>query len=196
MEAIQAIAKLRFGRISPQKTRLVADMIRGKNVEDAKRILRFSTKKGAAMLLKVLNSAVANAEVKNVEDTEILTVDEVYVGQGPSHRRYRPRARGRADILRRPTSHITLIVKEDVKAKEEAAARAAQIEAKKAKKRAAKKASSKKKETPAKVKKEETPAKKKAVAVKKKKEADEPAGKPEEKKTTPKKKSVSAKKEK
>ncbi len=144
MEAIEAIARLRHGRISPQKTRLVANMIRGKNVEEAKNILRFTPKKGADMLLKVLNSAVANAEVKKVEDPEILLIEKIWVDQGPVSKRYMPRARGRADVLRKPTSHVTIVVKEDLKAKEEAAKRQADIEAKKAKKRAAKKAKEKK----------------------------------------------------
>ncbi|VAX17793.1 LSU ribosomal protein L22p (L17e) [hydrothermal vent metagenome] len=119
-------------------------MIRGKNVEEAKNILRFTPKKGADMLLKVLNSAVANAEVKKVEDPEILLIEKIWIDQGPVSKRYMPRARGRADVLRKPTCHITIVVKEDLKAKEEAATRQAEIEAKKAKKRAAKKAKEKK----------------------------------------------------
>ena len=139
MEAIEASATLRLARISPQKTRLVANLIRGKSVEEAKKTLMFTEKKSAETLLKVLNSAIANAEVKNVEDPEILLVSRVWVDQGPVQRRQQPRARGRVNILRKPTSHITLVVSEDVKAKEEAEARQAAIEAKRAKKREAKK---------------------------------------------------------
>lgn len=140
MEAIEARATLRFFRISPQKTRLVADLIRGRKVEDAMNVLAFTPKKGARVLLKLLKSAVANAEVKNVEDTELLKVSGVWVSQGPALKRYMPRARGRADVIRRPTSHITIVVQEDLEAKKEAAARRAEREAKRAKKRAAKKA--------------------------------------------------------
>jgi large subunit ribosomal protein L22 len=138
MEAIEASATLRYARISPQKTRLVADMIRGKNVEEAKRILAFTERKAAAVIGKLLNSAIANAEVKNVEDPEILSVAKIWVDQGPTHRRHMPRARGRVNILRRPTSHITVVVAENLAAKEEAAAKLAAVEAKKATKKQAK----------------------------------------------------------
>ncbi|MDH5637573.1 MAG: 50S ribosomal protein L22 [Nitrospinota bacterium] len=173
MEAIEASATLRFYRVSPYKTRLVADMIRGRNVEDAEKILSFTNKRGAQVLLKLLKSAVANAEEKKVEDTGILAVSQVWVNGGPCYRRNMPRARGRSDIIRHPTSHITIVVKEDLAAKEEEARRQAEEEAKKAKKRAAKKAAAKKvvakegAEKSAKPKKEakEAPAaKKKSVA--------------------------------
>ncbi|VAX17645.1 LSU ribosomal protein L22p (L17e) [hydrothermal vent metagenome] len=139
MEAIEAKATLRFGRISARKTRLVADLIRGKGVEDAKKILRFTDKRSATVMLKLLNSAVANAEVKNVEDPEILNVAKVWVDAGPVHKRQRHRARGRVNVIRRPTSHITIVVKEDIEAKEREAARLQALEAKRAKKKAAKK---------------------------------------------------------
>ncbi len=168
MEAIEARATLRFERISPQKTRLIADMVRGRNVEEAKKILRFTQRRGAEVMLKLLNSAVANAEVKNVEDPEILLIHEVWVDQGPVHRRYRPRARGRADTWRRPTSHLTIVVKEDVKAKEEEAARRAAIEAKKAKKLLAKKKGAEAKEPTVKKK----PVAKKSTAEKKSSDTD------------------------
>ncbi|MDH5678076.1 MAG: 50S ribosomal protein L22 [Nitrospinota bacterium] len=139
MEAIEARATLRYFRVSPYKTRLVANMIRGRKVEDAVKILTFANKKSAQVMLKLLNSAVANAEEKKVEDTGILEVSQVWVCGGPSYRRYMPRARGRADVIRHPTSHITIVVKEDLVAKAEEAKRREEAEAKKAKKRAAKK---------------------------------------------------------
>ncbi|MBF0170138.1 MAG: 50S ribosomal protein L22 [Nitrospinae bacterium] len=132
---MEARATLRFARISPQKTRLVADLIRGKNVEEARRILAFTQKKGARVIGKLLDSAIANAEVKQVEDPEILRISLIWVDQGPTYRRHMPRARGRVNILRRPSSHITVVVSEDLAAKEEAAAKLAAMEAKKAKKR-------------------------------------------------------------
>lgn len=139
MEAIEAQATLRFTRISPQKTRLVANLIRGMKADEAIKVLTFTQKKGARVLLKILKSAIANAEVKNVEDTELLDVSKVWVGQGPVYKRNFPRARGSADVLRRPTAHITIVVKEDLKAKQEAADKLAELEAKKARKKAAKK---------------------------------------------------------
>jgi len=139
MEAIEASATLRFHRISQQKAKLVADMIRGRKVEDAVRVLTFTDKRGARVMLKLLKSAIANAEGKHVEDPELLQVSRVWVNKGPYLRRQMPRARGRADTLHRPTAHITIVVKEDVEAKRLAEERRAAQEAKKAKKRAAKK---------------------------------------------------------
>ncbi|MBI4828706.1 MAG: 50S ribosomal protein L22, partial [Nitrospinae bacterium] len=83
MEAIEASATLRFHRISQQKAKLVADMIRGRKVEDAVRALTFTDKRGARVMLKLLKSAIANAEVKNVEDPELLQVSRVWVNKGP-----------------------------------------------------------------------------------------------------------------
>jgi len=173
MEAIEASATLKFSRISPQKTRLVADLIRGQKADDAVKILLFTQKKGARVLLKILKSAIANAEVKNVEDTELLDVSQVWVGQGPVNRRYKPRARGRADVLRRPTSHITVVVKEDLKAKEQAAAKLAELEVKKAKKKAAKKKAADQKQKAATVKGGKAEKNKESAAEKGKAEAKE-----------------------
>lgn len=181
MEAIEASATLRFERISPQKTRLVADMIRGRNVQEAQKILRFTRRKSAQVLGKLLKSAIANAEDKNVEDAEILRIDRVWVSQGPVYRRQMPRARGRANILRRPTSHITIVVKEDIKAKEEAAARQAALEAKRAKKAAKKKAVGKKKESPEKKEEKKKASSKEAGAASEKKAKT--AAKPKAKKS-------------
>ncbi len=140
---------MRFYRISPQKTNLVANLIRGRKVEDAVKILTFTKKRSARVLLKLLKSALANAEMKNVEDTELLEINSVNVSHGPFRRKYQPRARGKADVQRRPTSHITIVVREDLEAKKEAEAKKAAREAKRAKKIAARKASVKK-EKPAK----------------------------------------------
>ena len=180
MEAIKASATIRFARISPQKTRLVADLIRGKGVEEAKRTLVFTQKRGADLLLKALNSAIANAEVKNVEDPEILKVETVFIDQGPVYPRRQPRARGRADTLRRPSSHVTLVVAEDISAKEEAVAKAAAAEAKRAKKLESKrKAAAKTKKT------EDT--KEQKVAKTEKKEAAPKKATTKKKEATPKK---------
>ena len=105
-------ATLRFARISPQKTRLVADQIRGKSVDKALDILKFSNKKSASIIKKVLESAIANAEHNAGVDVDVLEVSEVFIDQGPTLKRLRPRARGRADRLLKPTSHITVTVAE------------------------------------------------------------------------------------
>jgi large subunit ribosomal protein L22 len=108
-------ATLRYVRLSPQKTRLVADQIRGKRVDKALDILGFSNKKAAFVIKKVLESAIANAEHNAGSDIDELKVTKVYVNQGPTLKRLRPRARGRADRLLKPTSHITVTVAEQEK---------------------------------------------------------------------------------
>ncbi len=109
---MEALARARFVRISPKKARLVIDRIRGKPVEEARRILAFSPKKAARIIRKVLESAVANA-VNNFEmDEDALWVVKAYVDEGPRMRRLKPRAFGRADIIQRRTSHITVVVAE------------------------------------------------------------------------------------
>ena len=105
-------ATLKFTRLSPQKARLVADQIRGKSVDQALNILRFSNKKAAAVVKKVLESAIANAEHNDGADIDELKVAEIYVNQGPTLKRLRPRARGRADRILKPTSHLTVTVAE------------------------------------------------------------------------------------
>ncbi|MFA5536599.1 MAG: 50S ribosomal protein L22 [Bacillota bacterium] len=109
MEA-KAIAK--HIRISPNKARQVVDLIRGKSVDEALAILRFIPKRGAESIEKCLKSAIANAEHNLELDSGDLYVSKVYVDQGPTLKRYKPRARGRADIMRRRTSHITVVVSE------------------------------------------------------------------------------------
>ncbi|MFW5497949.1 MULTISPECIES: 50S ribosomal protein L22 [unclassified Maridesulfovibrio] len=109
MEA-RAIAK--YMRISARKVRLVAENIKGKPVEEALNILKFTPKKGAEMLSKVLYSAVANAEQIPGVDVDSLCVDIVKVDEGPTWKRIQPRAMGRAYRIRKRTSHITVVVKE------------------------------------------------------------------------------------
>jgi large subunit ribosomal protein L22 len=106
-------AKLRNVRLSPQKARLVVDMVRGKGIQDAMNILQFSPQKTAPILSKLLKSAVANAEQKGVSDIDTLFVKTVMVDQGPVLKRFMPRAQGRASRIRKPTSHITVVL--DVK---------------------------------------------------------------------------------
>ncbi|MGH8293108.1 MAG: 50S ribosomal protein L22, partial [Gammaproteobacteria bacterium] len=109
----QVAAKHRFARISPQKARLVADQIRGKQVGQALRELEFSPKKAAVLLKKILESAIANAEHNNGADIDELKVATVCVDEGPHMKRWMPRAKGRgAQILKR-TSHITVTVADE-----------------------------------------------------------------------------------
>jgi large subunit ribosomal protein L22 len=109
MEA-KAVAK--FLRVSPRKTRLVAENIRGKSVEEALNILKFTPKKPARFLSKVLYSAMSNAEQLPGVDVDSLVVDTVLVNEGPTWKRIMPRAMGRAYRVRKRTSHITIVVKE------------------------------------------------------------------------------------
>ncbi len=106
-------ATLRYSRISPQKARLVADQIRGLPVDAALRQLEFHRKKGAAIIRKVLESAVANAEHNDGADIDELRVSKVYVDEGPAMKRIRPRAKGRANRILKRMSHITVAVAED-----------------------------------------------------------------------------------
>jgi len=107
---MEAMAVLRGARISAQKARLVADQIRGKPVEEALNLLAFSTKKAAAMVRKVLNSAIANAEHNEVADVDELKVSSICVDEGTTLKRIMPRAKGRADRISKRTCHITVKV--------------------------------------------------------------------------------------
>ena len=105
-------ATLKYARISPQKMRLVADQIRGLSVDRALNILTFSNKKGADIVKKVLESAIANAEHNDGADIDELKVSVICVDQGPTLKRLRPRARGRADRIIKRMSHLTVTVAE------------------------------------------------------------------------------------
>ncbi|MBW6511703.1 MAG: 50S ribosomal protein L22 [Desulfuromonadaceae bacterium] len=109
---MEAKAKLRYVRMSAQKTRLVADMVRGKQVQEALNILRFSPQKAAPVLTKLVNSAVANAEQSGVSDVDRLYLKTITVDQGPALKRFMPRAQGRATRIRKPTSHIFVVLDE------------------------------------------------------------------------------------
>jgi large subunit ribosomal protein L22 len=110
MEEARAIA--RFLRVSPFKARQVADLVRGKDVNEAVGILKYTNKKSAPLISKVLKSAIANAEHNNDMDSDELYVSEIYVDEGPTLKRMRPRAYGRADVRRHRTSHITVVLRE------------------------------------------------------------------------------------
>ena len=103
-------AKLRGVRLSPQKGRLVADLIRGKTVENALNILQFSPKRGAVIIRKVLESAIANAEHNAGADIDELKITQICVEKGPVLKRFMPRAKGRGVRILKPTCHIFLTV--------------------------------------------------------------------------------------
>ena len=105
---VSAIAKRL--QISPQKVRLVADQVRGKPVADALDILNFSTRKGALLVRKTVESAIANAEHNEGADVDDLHIAEIYVNEGMTMKRIRPRAKGRADRIFKRSCHITVTV--------------------------------------------------------------------------------------
>ena len=105
-------AAARFIRISPRKIRLVMDQVRGKKVEKAINQLTFAPQKGARILKKLLNSAVANAEQDTNVDVDTLYIKQIYANEGPTLKRWRPRAQGRATRIRKRTSHLTVILDE------------------------------------------------------------------------------------
>ena len=109
---MEATAKLSFVRLSTQKARLVIDMVRGKGVQEALNILKFSPQRAAEIVAKLVSSALANAEQKGVSDVDRLFVKTIFVDQGPVLRRFMPKGRGSASRIRKPTSHITVVLGE------------------------------------------------------------------------------------
>ena len=109
---MEAKALARQIRISPQKARLVADLIRGKSVESALTTLRFMPKKGARILRKVIESALANASQNEAIDVDTLYVKTIFIDGGPMLKRIRPRAQGRASRILKRSSHITVVLDE------------------------------------------------------------------------------------
>ncbi|MBI3248541.1 MAG: 50S ribosomal protein L22 [Deltaproteobacteria bacterium] len=109
---MESVAVTRNIRISPQKARLVADLIRGKQVEEALLVLRFTQKKAARIFVKTLQSAIANATETQSVDPDALYVKRTYVDGGATIKRFTPRAHGRATPIRKRTSHFTVIVDE------------------------------------------------------------------------------------
>ncbi|WEV45306.1 50S ribosomal protein L22 [Streptococcaceae bacterium ESL0687] len=111
-ENTSAKATARTVRVSPRKSRLVIDLIRGKNIAEAITILKFTPNKAAGVIEKVLNSAVANAENNLGLEKADLYVSEAFVNEGPTMKRFRPRAKGSASPINKRTSHITVVVEE------------------------------------------------------------------------------------
>jgi large subunit ribosomal protein L22 len=114
---MEATATLKYLKASPQKVRLVADLVRGKKVEEAIQILRFTKKTSAKDLEKLLLSAVANAENKEANvDVDDLVVSKIYVNEGPREKRVQPAPMGRAYRIQKRKAHITVHVSDEVKA--------------------------------------------------------------------------------
>ncbi len=109
---MEARAQARYIRIAPRKARAVVDLVRKKEVDEALSILRYTPNRAAQIVAKVVQSATANAENNFDLRRGRLYVDQAYVDEGPVLKRVRPRARGRRYLIRKPTSHITVIVKE------------------------------------------------------------------------------------
>lgn len=109
---MQVTAKLNYLRIAPRKTRLVADLIRRKKVEQAQTFLKFTTKRAAEPILKLLKSAVANAKNNFQLEEQNLYISKIMVDEGPKLKRWLPRARGRADEILKRVSHITIVLDE------------------------------------------------------------------------------------
>ena len=108
---MEAIARIRNLKGSARKARLVLDLIRGKSVPEAQKILAFSKKRAAVNIAKILNAAVANATYKHAKvDVDSLVVSTAFADDGPIMKRHRPRAQGRATIIRKRTCHITIKV--------------------------------------------------------------------------------------
>lgn len=105
-------ASLKFARVGDQKARIVADMVRGKMVNEAIRLLTYDNKKPSMMIKKLVESAVANAEKKEVIDVDHLYIKKIMVDKGPFIKRHQPRAQGRAFVIKKKSSHISLILDE------------------------------------------------------------------------------------
>ncbi len=111
-DVAQAKATLKYARISSRKVKIVADLIRGKKVQEALAIVKFAPKASSEIIEKLLNSAIANAENNHFMNRSNLVVSEIYANQGPTLKRIRPAAKGSAVRIRKRTSHITIVLRE------------------------------------------------------------------------------------
>ena len=110
----ESVATLKFARISARKVKIVADLIRGKNVDEALAIVKFTPKASSEIIEKLLKSAIANAENNHGMNRGSLVVSEIYANQGPTMKRIRAAAKGSAVRIRKRTSHITIVLRERV----------------------------------------------------------------------------------
>lgn len=107
---MEARAHQKYIRISPSKVKIVIDLVRGKEVREALAILKFTPKRASAVVAKLVESAAANAVNNNAASPDDLRISEIYVGPGPTMKRYRPRARGQGFPILKRTSHLTVVV--------------------------------------------------------------------------------------
>ena len=112
VDVVEAKAILKYARISSRKVKIVADLIRGKKIDEALTTLKFAPKASSEILEKLLKSAIANAENNHFMDRSKLYVAEIYANQGPTVKRIRPAAKGSAVRIRKRTSHITIVLRE------------------------------------------------------------------------------------
>ena len=145
---MEARAQARYVRVTPMKARRVIDLIRGMNAADAQAVLKFAPQAASEPIGKVLDSAIANATNNHAMDARALVISAAYVDEGPTMKRIRPRAQGRAYRIRKRSSHITVIVSDGIapvvtKAPAKASAKAAEKPAEPAPKATAKKAAAK-----------------------------------------------------
>ena len=108
----EAKAIVKYARISPRKVKIVADLIRGKDIDEALAIVKFTPKASSTIIEKLLKSAIANAENNHDMKHENLYISEIYANQGPTLKRIRPAAKGSAVRIRKRTSHITIVLME------------------------------------------------------------------------------------
>ena len=109
---MESRAVARYIRVSPRKVRLIMDEVRGRKIEEALNQLSFAPQKGAFILKKLINSAVANAEQNFEMDVDKLYIKQIFADEGPTLKRFRPRAMGRAAKIRKRTSHLTVVLDE------------------------------------------------------------------------------------
>ena len=109
---MESKAVARYVRVSPRKARLVMDQIRGKKVEEALTLLSFASQRAAKILIKLINSAVANAQQRSDIDVDRLYIEKIFADEGPILKRFRPRAMGRATRILKRTSHLTVVLDE------------------------------------------------------------------------------------
>ncbi len=109
---MEALAKAKFVRIAPRKVRLVMDLVRGRSVNEALNILELVHKASSPVIAKVIKSAVANAENTKGMDADSLVIKSAFVDEGPTMKRFMPRAMGRATVIRKRSSHITVVLEE------------------------------------------------------------------------------------
>lgn len=181
---MEARAIVRYVRMSPQKARLVVDLVRGEKVSNAVNLLRFTNKATARVIEKLILSARANAENKNVADPDEMKIKTIFVDKGPVMKRHLSRSRGRMNVVLKPFSHVTVVLEETEEAIKKKEAVAKKAEKKKGGTKKAKEEKPKATETKKEAEKEAKTEKPKASNVKRVKEEKKAKTRTEAKKKT------------